>query len=1075
MIDVTHTEPLDMPRMPDYEVIRCVGTGGFGDVWLARAKATQRFRAIKLVCRSRFPRETLYETEFAGLKKFEEISREHAGFIDILHVSRDDHNGCFCYVMELADDLQSGQFFDTAHYVPKTLANELARRQEVGTGTSHRLGPAECVQVALSLTAALAVLHENRLAHRDIKPSNIVFVRGVAKLADVGLVTEFKDEAPASTLIGTPHFMDPEVHGTPAGDLFAFGKVLYTMVTGRPVEEWPATPSEPVDCEDIDTYRELLHISQKACDPDRSRRYQTAEEIHRPLLLLRAGHSLRRLQRLERFVGVLKRVALVTIVVAALGLIIYQTVARRRQAVELRQHQVRTFLAHGTRALDEGDLVGALPWFAGALQQDRNNARAEPLHRIRLGMLLQQCPMIVQMWFADHPLNHAQFAGQENQVLLPTADHRWAIHDLTSGRLLHPPFGPSTGSDTVAISHSAGLALTSDLNPSNNVVRVWNYITGQEVATLKWEAGLHQVAISPDGRWAAAAATSAKAIVWDLTTRERLWTLEGHSAFILKLAFSPDGKHLVTAGADRAAIVWNLDTGSLLTRFTNHSSWIYSAAFSPDGTKVATAAFDRSVRVWEFATGREVLLPLRHGDGVHCVEFSADGSALVTAGLDFSVRVWSAHSGALLHQLRHHSKPLSAGFSPSGRYVITACFDGTERVWLLRPSDFAPEPTAACYSGDGQVFATASDHSVRIAESSSSRLRALIPLNGLRLLRVVPNQDGSRILTLTEAPPNSPSNSLQAILWDGKTGAHLGIPAILDRSGTNLVLSPDGRLAWTMAGDRDIIWDFLNDRVVLELQSSVQAAAFDDSGQYLAAAMGNDVQVWDLAGPEPRLRSTCPHSMWVGSVAWHPDGRHMVSACWDPSFSPAYAQVWDGITGTAVGVPLDHRDGVRFAAFSPDGKKVVTCGEDLVAVLWVWRAGRQLAPPMRHANHVVYAAFSPDSRRLATTSRGGAVRIWDADTGEPITQSLEHPHDVRWLQWINGDGGVLIQAPNSQSCLWNLKPDLRPVEKLVHIANLLSAQQIHSTGSAIAETKERLQQLWEEFRSDHPKDLSFRP
>ncbi|HEY5912327.1 MAG TPA: WD40 repeat domain-containing serine/threonine-protein kinase [Verrucomicrobiae bacterium] len=1063
------------PRMPDYELIRCVGTGTFGDVWLARAKATQRFRAIKLVCRTRFPREGLYETEFTGLKKFEEISREHAGFIDILHVSRDDEAGCFSYVMELADDLRTGQSFEPAEYVPKTVASELARRQEPDANAPRCFTPAECVQVGLSLTSALVALHQNGLAHRDIKPSNIVFVRGVAKLADVGLVAEFQ-EASKSTLIGSPPFMDPDVHGTPLGDLYAFGKVLYTMATGRPVQDWPDVTPVMAQGEDAASFHELLHISQKACGPDRSQRYQTAEDIHKQLLLLRVGHSLRRLQRLEQIVGSIKRFAAVATVIAVLaGLILYQTIERRKQSAELRQHRVGSFVAYGTRALDDNDLLGALPWFAEALRQDTDNPRTEPVHRLRLGMLLQQCPTIIQMWFTDHLINYAQFAGQENQVLLPAANCRWAIHDLATGRMLHAPFGPVTGSDTVAISPASGLAVTSSLDSSNNVVEVWNYLTSQPVTTLPWPTGVKQATISPDGRWVAAAARTNLAIVWSLAGREPVWRLAGHTRPILSLAFSPDGHRLVTAGGDRTAVVWDLRTGAVLSQFTNHTSWIYSAVFGPDGRHVATAGFDRCARIWEADTAREVLPPLRHDDGVHSVEFSSDGTRLITAGLDFLVRVWDVQTGELLQQLRHNSKPLYASFSPSGRYLVTACYDGTERVWSLRPPRFAPQPTPAAFSADGLYYATPTNQSIRVSEARAGNWAGSVPVGNQRLLRVLLNRDGSRVLTLAEPPPDAPTNTLQAVLCDRKTGARIGKPALLDLSSTNLVLSPDGRLAWAAARGRDIVWDFARDREVLGLPSSGQTAAFDGSSRFLAFASDSLVQIWDLSTGEARLRASCPHQCYVGSVEWSPDGRHVITGCYDDTFNPAGAQVFDSLTGRRAGPALNHRDGVRFATFSPDAGRVITCGEDSVAMLWEWATGRQLAPPLRHRGQVLYAAFSRDGRRIATASRDGSARVWDADTGEPITQNLQHPQEVVWLQWVNRGGGLLTRTRAGEMRLWNLLPDARPLAQLVQVSELLSAQQMHATGSVMPETKEALRKLWEALRSDYPADFSVRP
>ena len=148
-------------------------------------------------------------------------------------------------------------------------------------------------------------------------------------------------------------------------------------------------------------------------------------------------------------------------------------------------------MAYGVRALDENDLLGALPWFAEALRQDRDTPRTGLAHRLRLGTLLQQCPTIVQMWFTDCPFNFAQFAGQENQVLVPTADRRWAVHDLATGRMLYPPFGKPGSSDTVSISPASGLATTSSLRESSKTVTVWSLVTGQEVASLSGRDATH--------------------------------------------------------------------------------------------------------------------------------------------------------------------------------------------------------------------------------------------------------------------------------------------------------------------------------------------------------------------------------------------------------------------------------------------------------------------------------------------------------------------------------------------------------------------------------------------------------
>jgi eukaryotic-like serine/threonine-protein kinase len=284
-------------RLPDFEIKACIGVGGFGEVFLAQSQATLRYRAVKVVRRNRFDSERPYEIEFAGVKRFEEVSREHEGFVDILHVIRDDTAGYFSYVMELADDLKSGQQIDPQRYVPRALSNELRER--------GRLPPSECVRVGAALAAGLAELHRRGWVHRDVKPANIIFVRGAPKLADVGLITEAREDP--HTLVGSPDYMDPAVHGSPAGDLYSFGKVLYVMATGHHPRQWPSPPDDIAGDSEALVFVELAAIWNKACHADRQRRYRTAGELRHDLLALQAGASVVRLKRFERALVLARR------------------------------------------------------------------------------------------------------------------------------------------------------------------------------------------------------------------------------------------------------------------------------------------------------------------------------------------------------------------------------------------------------------------------------------------------------------------------------------------------------------------------------------------------------------------------------------------------------------------------------------------------------------------------------------------------------------------------------------------------------------------------------------------------
>jgi len=390
------------PQVPDYELLRRIGGGAYGEVWLARSKATGTLRAAKIVWRHRFEDDRPFQREFEGIQKFERISREHASQLALFHIGRNDAEGYFYYVMELADDLEKqkaesrtqtreedrnaksegaptdGEIrfpgfgvpadFDVRgsdFYEPHTLRADLAQ---------GRLPTARVLEIGLALAEALGHLHEHGLVHRDVKPSNVIFVNGRPKLADIGLVTDASDQC---SIVGTEGYLPPEGPGTPRADIFALGKVLYEAATGMDRREFPSLPSDVRSWPEARLILELNQIVLTACASDARTRYASTEAILGDLRLLQSGSSVRRHRARQTQIAVAwkaVRAAAVVVAIAAGGVFLWQTISRQREpAIASTDFRAANAYQRGYRQLRLGTASGfhqATGAFAEAIKID---------------------------------------------------------------------------------------------------------------------------------------------------------------------------------------------------------------------------------------------------------------------------------------------------------------------------------------------------------------------------------------------------------------------------------------------------------------------------------------------------------------------------------------------------------------------------------------------------------------------------------------------------------------------------------------------------------------------------------
>jgi serine/threonine protein kinase len=252
--------------IPDYTLLKRIGSGAYGEVWLGQS-VTGALRAVKIVWREDFEHTRTFQREFLGIQQFEPISRGHPCLVHILHVGWNEKRGFYYCVMELGDDVEEGgNITNIDSYVPRTLGTDMKRH--------GRLDPFFCRDAGVYMADALHYMHNHGLTHRDIKPSNVIFVGGVCKLADIGLVAAFGERS----FVGTEGFVPPEGPGTPQADLYSLGKVLYEMSSGKDRMEFPEVPDEISD-EEWPFWLDLNRVICQACENDLDRRFATAADF----------------------------------------------------------------------------------------------------------------------------------------------------------------------------------------------------------------------------------------------------------------------------------------------------------------------------------------------------------------------------------------------------------------------------------------------------------------------------------------------------------------------------------------------------------------------------------------------------------------------------------------------------------------------------------------------------------------------------------------------------------------------------------------------------------------------------
>jgi WD40 repeat protein len=494
------------------------------------------------------------------------------------------------------------------------------------------------------------------------------------------------------------------------------------------------------------------------------------------------------------------------------------------------------------------------------------------------------------------------------------------------------------------------------------------------------------------------------------------------------LAFSPDGRRLATAGNDRIADLWRLDfTDSPIEPLAGHSQEVKLVVFSADsgGEWLLTAGRDGRALLWDGHDGR--LLDRIEGTGadLRSAMIAPDRQRLLTLTDGGAAHIAIPYRDLSLRTFPSVKGPHAAAvFFPNGRWVATTTAGDSVTVWdrgsgERRGESLPPPPPPPTI--DDVLRATQDKTEEQLRRPRKSEFASP---GYARLLTLVVSPDGKRLLAAHKES--------EAIVWD--VGAPQRPPVLFKRHTNQIAVgafSPDGQRIVT--GDHDgsiFLWRADSGKVIADLHGghgSLDAVAFSPDGSRVALVVYGRKEIeirnartgrhlFDLEGhdrPATSVQFSADGTLILAAFGdcWYladsqtgklrqqvaagaggdlelarlsPDGRLVVTA------RAVQAQLWDAQTGSLI-AGLDHKAAIASAAFSPDGRRLLTASWDEMARLWDAKTGARLATFHGHTDRLKSAAFSPDGSFFLTASEDGAAKLY------PATLSFFHETGLRLL------------------------------------------------------------------------------
>jgi eukaryotic-like serine/threonine-protein kinase len=743
--DTGSTAALSPKMVGPYEIIKELGRGGMGVVYLAKDTRLKRPVALKMILAGAYADKAQRERFHTEAQAVAQL--KHPNIVQIYEVG--DYQGHPFLALE---------FFEGGNM----------RQVCAGQPQEHRWS----AQVVKTLAEAMEYAHNRGVIHRDLKPANILlqkdddntqnrklrwgqrfpassYVRhSSVKITDFGLakvITEAEHAQepeshtydPGADAMGTPQYMAPEQaqgergHVGPATDIYSLGAILYDLLTGRPPfdgptprdtilrvlteEALPPTKLQPKIPRDLET------ICLKCLQKEPSKRYPSASDLVADVRRFLTGEPIlaRRTVLIERGVKWAKRrpgvaglvFGMVLVAIAALGVICWAMIELSLAAERERAGRVADGQAKVKAEEARQEAVAALQnaetkstKFKAAEEQERRARQSA--ERKLYAILFNQA--VAQSGARRAELLHRcgkgggelseDYSGWEWHFLSQPAERQQAMP--------RPAQMPVQSSAACVAVTSQGQPLVLVIDAQKKMMRcLENGLTRAEGTVTDGE--ICAAALSADGQLMAAGVWNGstrlgKLLVWQIKDKKLKHTWELTRPTV-RMAFDATGQRLGLVCRETSRVTGQEAMVGLADFASSTLAWSPkyapdlrgALALAPQGLEVLAASATPG-EMFAWSPGIACTTPRRFDATMPAVlQLSPDGQRLAMADRQGQVTLWDAVTGCRLLTLPAHgiqTPTVQLAFSPDGRHLAALLPDGSVLLWTSAGTAGQPAP-----------------------------------------------------------------------------------------------------------------------------------------------------------------------------------------------------------------------------------------------------------------------------------------------------------------------------------------------------------------------------------------------